>query len=183
MAAAATRAMRETGARVKREGRAAIAAGGFGTRWQNALRVTVYPEKGESIEPAAYVKHKIPYAGVFETGARIGGRPLLWLPLSNVQQRFAGRHMTPRLYVQAIGPLHTLKRPGKHPLLGGYVTLNASTEKLTVAKLRAGMRAKPSRRKSVPVFVGISSVELHQRFDLASVVKAAGDALPGILTR
>ena len=43
MAAAATAAVREAADTVKSKGRANIAAGGFGRKWQNALRANVYP--------------------------------------------------------------------------------------------------------------------------------------------
>lgn len=179
VAAVATKTMRETGDDVKAKGRAAIAGGGFSRRWQNALRVTVYPQRGTSIEPAVYIRHKIPYAAVFENGARISGKPLLWLPLSNVQQRVGGRAMTPRLFTQVVGPLFTLRMPmARRPLLGAYLLRSADTTRITVAKLRNGQRAPAARRKAVPVFVGVPAVEVHKRFDLKSVFRAASDAVP-----
>ncbi|RUV75923.1 MAG: hypothetical protein EOR30_17060 [Mesorhizobium sp.] len=49
IAFAATAAISEAGDIVKREGRADIAAAGFSKRWQNALRVNVYPKRRFSI--------------------------------------------------------------------------------------------------------------------------------------
>lgn len=62
-------------------GRADIAAapGNWGTRWLEGLTAAV-SEGGGSIRIA--VSHKIPYFGVFQHGAVIQGRPLLWIPLS-----------------------------------------------------------------------------------------------------
>jgi Family of unknown function (DUF6441) len=104
MAKAATAASRETGEIAKRNGRASIAAAGFSRKWQNALRVNIYPPQGDSMRPAAFIFHKIRYAGVFEEGAVIGGRPLLWLPLPSVPLR-RGRPMAPSQYARSVGPL------------------------------------------------------------------------------
>ena len=68
IAKAATAAIREAGDIAKRNGRASIAAAGFSQKWQNALRVNIYPPQGDSLRPAAFVYHKIRYAGVFEDG-------------------------------------------------------------------------------------------------------------------
>lgn len=90
IAKAATAAVRDAGGIAKRTGRASIAAAGFSRKWQNALRVNVYPPQGDSLRPAAFVFHKIRYAGVFEEGAVIAGTPLLWLPLPTVPLCTAG---------------------------------------------------------------------------------------------
>src|ERR1700745_2725921 len=78
LAKAATAALRDAGEIAKSNGRASIAAAGFSRKWQNALRVNIYPPQGDSLRPAAFIFHKIRYAGVFEEGAVIGGQPLLW---------------------------------------------------------------------------------------------------------
>jgi hypothetical protein len=80
----------------KRDGRASIAAGGFGPKWQNALRANVYPRGGDSIRAAAVIYHKVPYAIAFEEGAIIQGKPLLWLPLPTVPIGRGGRPIQPR---------------------------------------------------------------------------------------
>src|SRR5436853_1031050 len=116
IAKAATAAIREAGEIAKRDGRASIAASGFSRKWQNALRVNIYPPQGDSLRPAAFIYHKIRYAGVFEEGAVIGGQPLLWLPLPNVPLR-RGRPMTPSQYARSVGPLVSVQRPGSPPLL------------------------------------------------------------------
>lgn len=61
-------------------GRADMAsAGRFGSRWMNGLHAHV-SEGGGHIRIA--VTHDIPYWRVFEKGAVIHGKPLLWIPLS-----------------------------------------------------------------------------------------------------
>lgn len=57
----------------------ASAPGNWGSRWLDGLKADV-SEGGGNIRIAVY--HKIPYFGVFQNGAVIRGRPLLWIPLS-----------------------------------------------------------------------------------------------------
>src|SRR6187401_937094 len=153
IAKAATAAIREAGEIAKRDGRSSIAAAGFSRKWQNALRVNIYPPQGESLRPAAFIFHKIRYAGVFEEGAVIGGKPFLWLPLSNVPVR-RGRPMRPSEYARSVGPLVSVQRPGSPPLLFPKY------------------RAKRSRRRAAdslgrkPLYIGISAVEIAKLFDV-----------------
>lgn len=186
IATAATGAIKDVADFAKTSGRANIANAGFSKRWQNALRANLYPApgKGVSLSPAAFVFHRIPYAGIFETGGTIVGSPLLWLPLPNVPTTMSGSgrgnaHMTPANYVRLIGPLVTIYRAGRIPLLGGYM---AGTGTITVAKLVAGNRAvkraipgAPARARLVPLFFGLDKVTLAKRFDLKPIfVKAQG---------
>ncbi len=178
IATAATNAMSEAGSKLKTEGRAAIGAAGFSKRWQNAFRVNLYPDRGRtvSVTPAALAFHKIPYADVFETGATITGSPLLWLPLPNVPVQVSGImggrvHMSPTAYIRSIGPLHLILRPGKPPLLAGYM---AGSGTITIAKLKAGNRRRrpgaPAQKiVSVPLFFGLDKVSLRQRFNLREI--------------
>ena len=78
VAEAAVAALRETSANAVKEGRKNIAgAGRFGPKWQTGLR---YRVEGEALESKAIVFHSIGRAGVFEHGAVIQGKPLLWIP-------------------------------------------------------------------------------------------------------
>ncbi|TIV93594.1 MAG: hypothetical protein E5V74_24880, partial [Mesorhizobium sp.] len=77
--AAGTAAITEAGNLAKAAGRRDIAAAGFSVRWQNALRLNIYPKGRASIDAAALIFHKIPYAGVFENDTLISGKPNLWL--------------------------------------------------------------------------------------------------------
>jgi hypothetical protein len=75
--AAAVAALRETAANAVKEGRSNIAgAGKFGPKWQQGLQYRM--DKGG--EPKAIIFHKYGFAGVFEHGATIQGKPLLWIP-------------------------------------------------------------------------------------------------------
>jgi hypothetical protein len=84
VATAAVAALRETAANAVQEGRSNIAgAGRFGPEWQSGLQyITVDAvDAGEpSLQAKAIIFHKFGFAGVFEHGATIAGKPLLWIP-------------------------------------------------------------------------------------------------------
>jgi hypothetical protein len=194
-AKAATRAIREIAEIVKSEGRASIAAAGFSKRWQNALRVDVYPggrtfkvnsPGNYSMNAAAWVYHKIPYAAVFEDGATIRGRPKLWVPLSGTPKKIGRNRMSPKLINERIGRvLFPIKGRGK-PLLAIRVRMPASRAaqdrpKVTPAMLRKAIpvgRPAPKGRgvlRSIPLFVGVSSIEVRKRFSIRQICgRAAG---------
>lgn len=191
MAAASMGAINDAANFIKTQGRASIAAAGFSKRWQSALRVNVYPDKGSraSIHPALVAYHKIPYAGIFESGGTISGSPFLWLPLPNVPTSVNGKHMSPANYIRFIGPLHTIYRAGKAPLLAGYIPAGArggGLTKPTVAALKRGasmvgkqrIGAPAARVISVPVFFGLDKVLMTKRFDLKTVFERAKAQLP-----
>ena len=120
--------------------------------------------------PAAFIFHKIRYAGVFEEGAVIRGQPLLWLPLGNVPVR-RGRPMTPSQYVRSVGPLVSVQRAGSPPLLF------------------AKYRAKRSRRRAAdslgrkPLYVGISTATIAKRFDIKGAAEQAAAQLPALYAK
>jgi hypothetical protein len=84
VAEAAVAALREAAADSVQEGRQNIAgAGKFGGAWQSGLqyRTQNVEEGGEaSLQAKAIIFHRMGIAGVFEHGATIEGKPLLWLP-------------------------------------------------------------------------------------------------------
>ena len=86
VATAAVAALRETAANAVQEGRSNIAAAGAGftrAKWQSGLqyRTSGATEGGEpSLQAKATIFHKFGFAGVFEHGATIAGKPLLWIP-------------------------------------------------------------------------------------------------------
>lgn len=79
---------KETAETIERKGRLDIArAGNFGARWIDGFKAhieksTVIGESGRSRYLTITVTEEVPYWQVFETGATIYGRPLLWIPLS-----------------------------------------------------------------------------------------------------
>lgn len=152
IAKAATAAMKDTADLAKQRGRASIAAAGFSSRWQNALRADVYPTGKASMSPAAVIKHKIDYAGIFEEGGQITGNPLLWIPIdANITVRSGGRRWTPKAYAASVGPLFMLTLAGHRPML--------------FAKGKRGP----------PLFVGVSQVTISRKFAITEAVREAAE--------
>jgi len=86
VATAAVAALRETAANAVQEGRQNIGEAGPGftrAKWQSGLqyRTMEATEGGEpSLQAKAVVFHTYGIAGVFERGATISGKPMLWIP-------------------------------------------------------------------------------------------------------
>jgi uncharacterized protein DUF6441 len=84
VATAAVEALKETATDAVVEGRSNIAgAGRFGPKWQSGLQYALKDAEagGEpSLQAKAIIFHKFGIAGVFEHGATIEGKPLLWIP-------------------------------------------------------------------------------------------------------
>jgi hypothetical protein len=129
-----------------KEGRANIASAGFSPRWQKALTSRFYPNEGK--DPAALIFHRIPFAGVFERGVTISGRPLLWLPIE--QNLPPGIH-SPSQYGKKLVSVNVA---GKPPLL--FDAFN---------RLRG------------PLFFGTRSVDIRKRFDLYAIFQRAADRM------
>jgi hypothetical protein len=181
MARAATAAVREAGEIAKRDGRASIAAGGFGSKWQNALRANVYPVGRDSIRAAAVIYHKVPYAIAFEEGAIIQGKPLLWLPLSTVPIGRGGRPIPASKFRQQVGmPLYTIRRPGRPPMLGAHVRAG-SGRGVSLTALRRGRAAgAKGTLRLVPLYVGIEAAKMPKRFAIREAIRHAADQLPAL---
>ena len=140
--AAAAGAVQDVAKLAVKKGRANIASAGFSSRWQKALTYRFYPNEGD--DPAALIFHRIWYAGVFERGVTISGRPLLWLPIEqNLPQ---GVH-SPKQYGKE---LVSVNIAGKPPLL------------FDAANRRRG-----------PLFFGTRSADIRKRFNLYRIYAAA----------
>ena len=197
----ATRAaFQDLAAQVQRQGRAEIARSGLSRRWQTGFRTYVFPRRivpGSTAELAMRGQHRIPFANVFERGARIGGRPLLWIPLPSAPKKINGRPTTAGGYVRNIGPLHSINRPGRPPLLAGYAMHAPSGGKsLSVGALRTGQRNSRRRQAraafggrlgkrpiSVPLFVGIRAATIRDRLNISAVYDRARRDLPALYAK
>jgi hypothetical protein len=184
IAGAATAAVREAAELAKAGGRASIAAAGFSRKWQNALQAKVYPPGRDSMRAAALIYHKVPYAQVFDEGAVIHGKPLLWLPLPNAPFGAGGRRIPAARFQQQVGmPLYTIRRPGKPPMLGANVRMtDARADKpISLALLRRGRnpRGKGAVRL-VPLYVGVELVSIAKRFAIIDAIRRAAARLPDL---
>lgn len=169
LAKALTNVFRTGGKALQERGRAAIAAGGFGSKWQTTWKVNTYPKSGSSLSPKIFAFHKIGYAGEFQDPDSILGHPLLWLP---IEKNLPGGHWTPKKYRKEIGPLRGGRRGAGRPLLFGQVAVGRGGIPLK-RKPRAGSAV---HKVWLPVFVGVRAVHDPKRFDLVAVAeRVAGD--------
>ena len=163
IARAASAAMADGAAKIKSDGKRAIAAAGLGPALKNGLRTSVRPRK-PSLHPEIFVSHRIGYASIFETGGTIRGKPLLWLPIeANLPSRGPRFHWTPKRYISQIGRLASANHGGR-PLL------------VTVPP-------HGSRRRPVPVFVGVDSVDIRKRFDIETIIQKVVNEIPALFEK
>lgn len=187
IAAAATGAMTDAVNEIKTEGRQDIAGAGFGKKWQNTFRVDQYPRKGvDSVNAAALIYHRIHYADIFETGGTISPKSSgkLWLPLPNTPKKIGRRRATPEVFSREVAPLFSIKSSNGKPLLAAKITTTKTGRmpKPSLGKLRDGATtSKPTR--AVPLFVGVNSVTLRDRFSLREIIRKAAAALPAIYAK
>jgi hypothetical protein len=185
IARAATAAIRDAGDQAKAEARANFLAAGLGQGQANALRVNAYPKGSKvSADAGAFLFHRTTYGAVFEDGATIAGRPLLWVPLPNVPQKIGRKRMTPALYRERIGNLRYVNPPGGRPLLVADVRLSKSRAgaqfgNVSAAALRRGAGGT-GVLKSVPVFIGLSTVQIQGRLQIRKICGRARDRLPAL---
>lgn len=187
MARAATEAMKEVAADAKQRGRQSIAAasGRFGKSWQNALRDRVFPTPPKySVGPTGYIWLKSTYAGIFEYGGTVTGKPILWLPLKSSPTTLGRKKLTPELFRQQVGPLYSVNRVGKPPLLvakmaTGRARGDKTDRNVTLAKLRRGASAT-SKYVMVPIFFGTPNIKINPKFKIRQAAKQAAAKLPNL---
>lgn len=148
------------------EGQANIVSAGFPSDWSQGLRLKFYPPRSDGIADTALLYHRYSFASVFEFGASIRGSPLLWAPLRSTPRLFSGSagraiRATPRAWVQQKGPLFRINRVGGKPLLMGYLS----------GRGQKGERA-------VPLFVGLSGIEISKKFNLRQIFERDAARLP-----
>jgi hypothetical protein len=149
-----------------------LQAAGFGPKWQNALRVVVYPKNAESIQPTIQTYHKIGYSQIFEEGGSIFGKPLLWLPIEK---------NLPRAIGAAPGSAVLLRqehRPAVPDLPGRQGAIAGGTKK-------TGRRGKRGavQTETVPMFVGIDQVTLGDKFHIREIADTVAGQLPALFAR
>ena len=144
------------------------------------------PARGEtSVNAAAHIYHRIHYAWVFEEGASVSGAPFLWIPLAHAPSKIGRLRMTPRRYVDSVGPLQMIRRAGKPPLLAATLGLSRGKARkqhpgcITLSAAKKGKQGDGRNRviRSVPMFIGISSVRIQKKFRISQIIARAASRL------
>jgi hypothetical protein len=175
IAKAETLAIRDVSKNARDQGRGAISAAGFSNKFANSLVVRFHPSSGYALNPSAYIHTTINYADVFEKGATIAGKQWLWLPLPSVPP-IAGRpHMTPKQYIQNVGRLVLMWRPGKPPMLGARVSFGSAPspgQRVTRQRLRRGIAfGRGQQFQTIALFVGVPAITIPPKFDVDGIIK------------
>ncbi len=171
-----TGAFRDGAKSLKERGRASIAGGGFGGKWQSLFVAKAYPKSGYSISPQIWGHHKIGYAGEFQEPDTIGGKPLLWLPIEK-NLPAGGSHWKPKNFP---GPLRGGRRgAGGRPLLFGQVAVGRGGVPLK-RKPRAGAKV---HKVWLPVFVGVPAVRDPKRFNLYEAADVVAEEIVSKLSQ
>lgn len=193
--AGATRAaFQDLAAQVQRAGRAEIAGAGFPRAWQTGFRTYVFPRRPDfTTDLVMRGRHRIGFANIFERGGTIRPkhRKLLWVPLPSAPAKINGKALTAAEFVRSVGPLHSINRPGKPPLLAGYAMRPG--RRVTVSQLRTGQRNARRRQAraafggrlgarpvSVPLFIGLASVNIRKRLNVSAVYDRGRADLPAL---
>ncbi len=163
--------------------RQSISAAGFGSHWTNSIKFKMLT-KGDVLNPAAWVHSTINFSDVFETGKQIIGNPLLWLPLPAVPQwpGDATRQMSPKKYIQTVGPLVTIRRPGKTPLLGAIIESSSKRRpgrRLSIQRITSA--APHTTRTMVPLFVGVPAIQIEKIFDFTAALARVNEGAENTL--
>jgi hypothetical protein len=195
VAKAATLAIKNAGALLKQTARSHIASAGFSRKWQNAYRVTVYPQKGYSVDAAAFGLFKgIKYSDIFGLGGRISAhKGELWLPFPTTPLADR-RHSqaSPKDYKNKGIKLVSFKSKAGVPLLAAPVAMSRSQASRKIVKLSFGELAAGAKKqrkgaknvsfvnRNVPLFHGVKSVAIKKRFNWDQVQEAVQNQVPGL---
>lgn len=155
IAAALHASIDEASARIIVAGKADMKAGGnFGSpRWQNSLQAVKEPKSLNAANIILKILHIVPFAHVFEYGATIKGKPLLWIPLPWNKNKVRAREFP--------GKLFRVNRKGKNPLL----------------------MQKTGAKTASAMYVGVKSVKLKRRFHLRPIIRRVAKTMPALFRK
>lgn len=181
---AVTKTIKDAAIEIKKESVQAISAAGMSKRAANNLKYKLQPESGDSIDISARFYFRTGYFALFEEGGTIKGKPLLWLPLPTVPFGRGRRRLTPKQYVERLGPLHYVKGK-KNPLLVGKAS-RAGVLRATLDVVRVRKRAVAAgaiRTGNVPLYFGVKSVRIPKKFNIKAIIKRIADMIPLLYSR
>jgi hypothetical protein len=181
-----TAEIRAAGKKAADAANAQIHGAGFASRkWE--MKAKYFPTSGDSLEPSVWLHSTSNFEEVFELGAHITrAQGNLWLPFPSVPNwpGDSTRQMSPKKYIETIGPLVFMRRKGKPPMLGAPVTGSLRPQPfgrfVTKARLKKG-RTGQGPVTIIPLFIGVPAVTIEKKFDVEGAVEKAAEEFPDVL--
>lgn len=197
---AAMKSMSRAQEDLKEDLRDQVRGAGMGDRLARTWQGKVYPIRGNSLSPAAYVYSKAP--GIIDAYARgttiypRAGRRFLAIPTDAVPRRRSGRAMTPQEVESRYGrrlrfvPSHSAQGSAIKGRAVGYLLMDELVHgqrtgngyRRASARERAGRSRQKTRPvQSVVMFTLVGSVKKPKRLDLQGALNRAAATLPQLL--
>ncbi len=177
---AVTAAMRQAGSDLKADWRGQIIGAGLGQRLARSIRNKTYPERGESLDAAAFIWSKAPkIIRAHDKGMLIRSKLGFYLviPTEAAGKGRGGARLTPGEWERRRGMRlrFIYRRNGPSLLVAEKARIN--TRGTAVAS-----RSKTGRGQvTAPIFLLVPQVKLHKRLDLARDADKVAGAVPGLI--
>lgn len=180
---AVTAAMREAGSDLKNDWHGQITGAGLGQRLARNIRNKTYPERGESLDAAAFVWSRAPkIIHAHDRGVLIRSKHGFYLaiPTEAAGKGRGGARLTPLEWERRRGlKLRFIYRRN------GSSLLVAEKARINARGTAVASRSKTGRGQvTAPIFVLVPQVKLRKRLDLArDAEKVAGRVLGSIVEK
>jgi len=177
---AVTAAMREAGGELKADWRGQITGAGLGQRLARTIRNKTYPERGESLDAAAFIWSRAPkIIHAHDRGLLIRSKHGFYLaiPTEAAGTGRGGARLTPGEWERRRGlKLRFIYRKG------GPSLLVAEKARINARGTAVASRAKTGRGQvSAPIFILVPQVKLRKRLDLARDAERVAVRVPGLI--
>ncbi len=177
---AVTAAMRQAGSDLKADWRGQITGSGLGQRLARSIRNKTYPERGESLDAAAFIWSKAPkIIRAHDKGMLIRSKLGFYLaiPTDAAGKGRGGARLTPGEWERRRGMRlrFIYRRNGPSLLVAEKARIN--TRGMAVAS-----RSKTGRGQvTAPIFLLVPQVKLRKRLDLARDADRVAGSVPGLI--
>jgi len=177
---AVTAAMREAGGELKNDWRGQITGAGLGQRLARTIRNKTYPERGESLDAAAFIWSRAPkIIHAHDRGVLIRSKHGFYLaiPTEAAGKGRGGARLTPLEWERRRGlELRFIYRRN------GPSLLVAEKARINVRGTAVASRAKTGRGQvTAPIFLLVPQVKLRKRLDLARDAEKVAGRVPGLI--
>ncbi|OUS07823.1 hypothetical protein A9Q96_04790 [Rhodobacterales bacterium 52_120_T64] len=177
---AVTSAMREAGGELKNDWRGQITGAGLGQRLARTIRNKTYPERGESLDGAAFIWSRAPkIIHAHDRGVHIRSKHGFYLaiPTEAAGTGRGGARLTPLEWERRRGlKLRFIYRRS------GPSLLVAEKARINARGTAVASRAKTGRGQvTAPIFILVPQVKLRKRLDLARDAEKVAGRVPGLI--